>query len=204
MIQPRPRPRRVRGLLAATLALAACGSDSAGDDRSAGVTFTRDVAPILYENCAACHNASGPGPFSVLTYDAVKQRASLIVAYTEQRVMPPWLPEYGKGDFLGTRRLSDSEIQVLQEWAQLGAPRGRRSDLPYPPEVSDAWQLGEPDLVLEAPAYTVATDGYDVYRNLVVPVPITETQYPSWSTSPRLPARWTRSTRNPDSTGCTT
>jgi tetratricopeptide (TPR) repeat protein len=177
MIQPRPRPRRVRGLLAATLALAACGSDSAGDDRSAGVTFTRDVAPILYENCAACHNASGPGPFSVLTYDAVKQRASLIVAYTEQRVMPPWLPEYGKGDFLGTRRLSDSEIQVLQEWAQLGAPRGRRSDLPYPPEVSDAWQLGEPDLVLEAPAYTVATDGYDVYRNLVVPVPITETQY---------------------------
>jgi tetratricopeptide (TPR) repeat protein len=176
MIQQRSHSCRAHAVLATALALAACGWDSAGDDPS-GVTFTRDVAPILYENCAACHNPNGPGPFSILAYDAVKERAPLIAAYAEQRIMPPWLPEYGKGDFLGTRRLSEGEIQVLQEWALAGAPRGRRRDLPDVPDVSDEWQLGEPDLVLEAPAYTVTADGYDVYRNLVVPVPITETRY---------------------------
>lgn len=171
------RSRLACSVLALAPALSGCAAESSADDPSAGVTFTRDVAPILYERCAACHNPNGPGPFSVLDFEAVRERAVLIAAYTEQRVMPPWLPEYGKGDFLGTRRLRDAEIALLREWAESGAPRGSRRDLPDAPDVSDEWQLGRPDLVLEVPAYTVAADGFDVYRNLVIPVPITETRY---------------------------
>ena len=41
------------------------------------VTFTKDVAPILWTRCAPCHRPGEIGPFSLLTYDDVKRRATL-------------------------------------------------------------------------------------------------------------------------------
>src|SRR6266446_3507006 len=31
-------------------------------------TFTRDIAPILFQNCSGCHRPGQSGPFSLLTY----------------------------------------------------------------------------------------------------------------------------------------
>ena len=44
------------------------------------VTFSKDIAPILFARCAVCHNPDGPAPFSVITYSPVKQRARLIAS----------------------------------------------------------------------------------------------------------------------------
>jgi len=39
----------------------------------AGVTFTKDVAPIFYKNCAACHRPGEIAPMSLVTYkDALR------------------------------------------------------------------------------------------------------------------------------------
>jgi len=35
---------------------------------SASVTFTHDVAPILYQHCVACHHPNDIAPMSLLTY----------------------------------------------------------------------------------------------------------------------------------------
>src|SRR5690349_13754084 len=64
------------------------------------VTFSKDVAPIVYARCAACHRPNGPS-FSLLSYDLVKARASLIADVTKRRYMPPWRPEAGHGEFAG-------------------------------------------------------------------------------------------------------
>jgi hypothetical protein len=40
------------------------------------VTFTRDVAPIVFEACVPCHRPNGPGPFPLTTYDEVRRRAA--------------------------------------------------------------------------------------------------------------------------------
>ena len=41
-------------------------------------TFNKDVAPILYKNCAGCHRPGEVAPFSLLTYqDAAKRPSSL-------------------------------------------------------------------------------------------------------------------------------
>ena len=58
--------------------------------------------------------------------------------------MPPWQPEPGHGDFGGSRRLSDSEIQLFRTWAQQGAPEGDPRDLPAPPQWPSEWELGPP------------------------------------------------------------
>lgn len=70
------------------------------------LTFNKDIAPIIFQNCAACHHPGGAGPFSLLNYQDVRKRAAQIAAVTESRYMPPWLPEPGHGEFADERRLS--------------------------------------------------------------------------------------------------
>src|SRR5688572_14624855 len=80
---------------------------------SGTVTFNKDIAPIIYANCSVCHRPGGPGPFSLLTYDDVKSRASLIAEVTGIRLMPPWLPEPGTATFAGDRRLTAQQIDAI-------------------------------------------------------------------------------------------
>ena len=142
------------------------------------VTFTKDIAPIVYANCAVCHHAGGSGPFSLVTYAEVKKRAAQIVDVTQSRYMPPWLPEPGHGEFVGARRLSDSQLAMLQKWAAQGSLEGSPTNLPPVPKFSEGWQLGQPDLVIKMPrAYTLRADGTDVFRNFVIPVPLMKTRY---------------------------
>src|SRR4030081_682717 len=81
------------------------------------VTFNQDVAPIVFSQCAPCHRPGEAGPFSLLSYHDVKIRARQIANVTMSRYMPPWLPEPGYGDFANQRRLSDSQIAIIQRWA---------------------------------------------------------------------------------------
>lgn len=145
-------------------------------------TFNKQIAPIVFEYCAACHHAGGAGPFSLLTYAEVKRRAKQIAAVTHSRYMPPWLPEPGEGDFVGARRLSDEQVKLIQRWVDAGAPEGDAADLPHAPKFNAGWQLGRPDLIVRMPqAYTLAAStggaGSDVFRNFVIPVPVAATRY---------------------------
>ncbi|HKS37573.1 MAG TPA: tetratricopeptide repeat protein [Verrucomicrobiae bacterium] len=142
------------------------------------LTFNRDIAPVIFNNCAPCHRPGQPAPFSLLDYAEVKKRGELIVEVTEKRYMPPWLPEPGHGNFADERRLSADQIGMIKQWVIEGAIEGRASDLPPLPEWLEGWELGQPDLAVTLPsAYTLAPDGKDVYRNFVVPIPTTERRF---------------------------
>ncbi|HEX7362351.1 MAG TPA: tetratricopeptide repeat protein [Bryobacteraceae bacterium] len=146
------------------------------------VTFTHDVAPILFKKCATCHFPGGPAPFSLTDYLDAKKRASAIAAATRNRSMPPWLAAPGYAHFVGEneRTLANQELQTIQEWVKQGAPEGNPSDLPPLPRFS-RWPLGKPDLILKlAHPYTLPAhgmDGMNVMRNFVIPVPIKKTRY---------------------------
>src|SRR6516164_8477605 len=88
------------------------------------VTFTHDVAPIVFARCAQCHHPGEAAPFNLLTYDDVRRRGRQIVDVTQKRLMPPWLPTGGEGHFIGARRLSDRELQTPAQWVDAGMPRG--------------------------------------------------------------------------------
>jgi Tfp pilus assembly protein PilF len=159
------------------------------------VTFNRDIAPILFANCASCHRpiddsaAPLPGsdedplcvagaPFSVLDYNSVRRHAREIASAVQRRAMPPWLPEPGHAAFAGERRLRDDQIALIATWAGSGTPEGNPGDAPAPPASTSGWQLGTPDLVLTpADAYVLRPGARDVFRNFVLPVPITTTRY---------------------------
>ncbi|HCC59430.1 MAG TPA: hypothetical protein DEQ47_19630 [Solibacterales bacterium] len=146
--------------------------------RAAAVTFNRQIAPILFQNCAACHRPGEAAPFPLLTYHDARQHASQILAVTRRGYMPPWPPAPGYGDFAGTRRLSAEQVRLIAAWVEGGAPEGDAADLPPAPKFTDGWQLGAPDLVVPMPrSYQLAAGGADVFRNFVIPVHLEETRY---------------------------
>jgi len=95
-----------------------------GGSPGAHTTFNRDIAPIVYKNCAPCHRPGESAPFSLLTYSDVKRHASQIADVTKRRFMPPWLPDAAHGEFVEERRLSDAQIEAIQQWVKEGAPLG--------------------------------------------------------------------------------
>ncbi len=139
------------------------------------VTYHRDVAPILQERCQACHRPGQIAPFSLMTYADARSWASEIKEFTANRQMPPWLAEPGHGEFQDVRRMSDREIATLAEWADAGAPEGKKKDAPPPKSWSDEWMLGKPDLVLEPSAeYQVGASGDDEFHVFVLPTNLVE------------------------------
>ena len=135
------------------------------------LTFNKDIAPIVFQQCAVCHRPGQSAPFQLLNYTDVRKHAHDIAKVTANRYMPPWLPEPGYGEFVGERRLSADEIGMIQQWVAEGAAEGAPSDLPSPPKWSGDWQLGPPDLILTMPEpFTLPAEGRDVYRNFVIPV----------------------------------
>src|SRR5436309_1655989 len=103
-------------------------------------TFTKDVAAIVWTRCASCHRPGGIGPFSLLTYNDVKRRVTQIAAVTNRRLMPPWKPEAGKGEFQDERRLTDRELETIQRWIAGSAIEGDPGDLPPMPSWGDGWR----------------------------------------------------------------
>ena len=139
------------------------------------LTFNRDVAPIVYEHCSRCHRPGEAAPFSLMTFDDVRNHASQIEVVVRRRLMPPWKPESGFAEFANAHRLTNHEIKVLSEWIASDRAEGIPEDLPLTPIFPAGWQLGKPDLelVMSEP-FLVPADGPDVYQHFIIPTGLTD------------------------------
>jgi Tfp pilus assembly protein PilF len=161
------------------LALAAIGArgfqpsvGARSPERLALLTYSKDVAPLIQDRCGMCHHAGGSAPFSLTSFAETKRHAAQITEVTRRRLMPPWKADPSDGPFVGQHPLSDTEIQLLKDWADAGAPEGDPHDAPPPRRWSEGWQLGTPDLVITLPQpYTVPPDGTDLFRIFAIPIP---------------------------------
>lgn len=128
---------------------------------------------MIFEHCAPCHRPGQGTPFSLLTYEDVRRRATRIDRAIASGHMPPWLPAPQARTFVGARRLAEVDRSLLRRWIAAGTPEGPRAALPSAPAFPDGWRLGQPDLVVETTApYHLAPGGDDVFRNLLLRVPI--------------------------------
>ncbi len=142
------------------------------------LTFNREIAPVIFQNCSGCHRPGEVAPFSLLTYADVQKRARQIALVTERRLMPPWKAEPNDPPHEDVMRLTADQIGMLKQWAEEGAKEGDPTARPAPPKFTQGWRLGEPDLVLQpAEAYQLEAEGKDVYRNFVIPSNFTEDRW---------------------------
>ncbi|MFP6583461.1 MAG: c-type cytochrome [Candidatus Hydrogenedentota bacterium] len=134
------------------------------------ITFTKDVLPIIQENCQACHRNGGDNlsgmvaPMSLTNYQEVRPWAKAIVKAIVARDMPPWdATTHTAGQFENERVLTDEEIETVVNWVKTGAAKGNPSDAPEPliHSQSDGWYMGEPDLILPLESVWVGDDVQD-------------------------------------------
>ena len=134
------------------------------------ITFTRDVAPILYENCVECHRPGSFAPMSLITYETARRYAPRMKEKVQTRQMPPWHVDRTVGiqDFANDASLTDEEIATIVAWVDGGTLMGDERDMPPLPDlpVGGAWQLEEqlgraPDMIVRSAAYDVIANGQD-------------------------------------------
>jgi mono/diheme cytochrome c family protein len=161
--------RRGRNLAAvgafAGLAAVAAAVVLARDEGRAAPSFSRDVAPILADKCAGCHQPEGIAPFSLESAPIASERADAIAAAVESRRMPPWPPSEDSPAFHGQdeRRLTAAERETIVEWARSGA-RVDGDALAAPPVTELEAADGERLVELELPSAYLPSGEGDDYR----------------------------------------
>ncbi|MFP6615821.1 MAG: c-type cytochrome [Candidatus Hydrogenedentota bacterium] len=153
------------------------------------VTFTKDVLPLLQENCQACHRQGGDNlsgmvaPMSLTNYQEVRPWAKAIVKAIVARDMPPWdATAHTDGQFENERRLTDAEITTIVNWVETGAARGNPSDAPKPVPFgeTDGWYMGEPDLIVPIESIWVGDDVEDWQPRFTMEVTAEMLPEPRW------------------------
>jgi hypothetical protein len=161
------------GLVSLLLAVA-----SASGPPKTTLTFTRDVAPILYKRCVECHRAGEIAPMSLITYQEVRPWAKSIRQRVAERSMPPWYADPHIGKFSNDPSLSKEEIDTIVAWVDSGAPKGDDKDLPPPPKFVEGWTIGKPDVVLSMQEeYSIPADGTIPYLYFTIPTGFKEDKW---------------------------
>jgi mono/diheme cytochrome c family protein len=143
------------------------------------VTYSKQIARILQDNCVRCHRPGEIGPFAMTNYEEVVGWAEMIREVVKEQRMPPWHANPKHGHFRNDSRLSDADKLAIDKWVAAGAPEGNRADLPPAKEYVEGWQIGQPDNVFYATEqpYKVPATGTVRYQYFFVDPGFTEDKW---------------------------
>lgn len=137
------------------------------------ISYSQTIAPLLQNRCVACHRPDGIGPWAMTSYDMVRGFAPMIREVVRTRRMPPWEVATDLAEIHGSRALTVEEKRTLVHWIEAGAPRGEGPDpLAEVTPAAEGWPLGEPDLVVTAPPFTVPATGVVDYQYPAIANPL--------------------------------
>ena len=139
----------------------------------AKISYEKTIAPMLIDKCVTCHRQGGIGPWQMSSYEIVRGFAPMIREVLRTERMPPWHADPHYGVFSNDRSLTVEDTKALVHWIEAKAPRGKGPDpLAEYKKSWPTWTLGEPDLVVEIPAFDVPATGTIPYKRPVVKNPL--------------------------------
>jgi hypothetical protein len=136
---------------AVAFSLVGVGTGEAAEPAEGVPTFSKDVAPILYENCVVCHREGEIAPMSLVNYQDARPWSRGIKAKVVAREMPPWYADRRFGAYSNERGLAQEDIDTIVSWVDGGAPRGLAADMPSVPDFPVGWAYGDPDIIIPLP-----------------------------------------------------
>lgn len=142
----------------------------AGSSQLAAVSYERDVAPIIEENCANCHRNGGIAPFAMDSHLTLQGWSPMIKEVVMTKRMPPGQIDNKIGHKIAdAMNLSDDEMQKLVHWIDEGSIYDASSDplaaLVWP---ESKWEHGEPDLIVTIPPQSIPATGVVDYMDIEV------------------------------------
>tara|TARA_R110002167_G_scaffold6277_8_gene29091 strand:+ start:34642 stop:36606 length:1965 start_codon:yes stop_codon:yes gene_type:complete len=156
-----------------TMPNAYAGEQIAQASMMSSISYSDTVVPILQEKCVSCHRPGGIGPWAMTSHAMVQGFSPMIREVILTKRMPPWHADPKINQFKHDMGLTTQQAQTLVQWIDEGA-RGDGSTDPLLAvgERETEWELGEPDLVLDLPAFTVPATGTLDYQILTVENPL--------------------------------
>jgi hypothetical protein len=142
--------------------------------------YATEIAPVLIDNCTRCHVEGGIGPFPMNRYLAVRGWAPMIREVLMTKRMPPMQVDPHYNRFENASYISNDDVQALVRWIDAGAPRGDSAVDPLEQRVKPLqtkWQLGEPDYIVDVPAFEVPATGVVNYFNHTIDLPFEEDRW---------------------------
>ncbi len=140
-----------------------------------------DIAPIIFKNCTPCHRAGESGPFELMTYADARKNANKIKFVTQTGYMPPWPADINYTHFVGERKLTDEEIELVKLWAEDGAPEGDASKVPQPSVYYTGSFLRKPDTVIKFKNHVpIKGNGSDYFYVIKLPVQLAKDTFVSY------------------------
>ena len=137
----------------------------ANEQSHAQISYSKDIAPLLQEKCSVCHTEGGLGPWAMSDYNMVLGFSPMIREVIRTKRMPPWHADPHVGVWKNDISLTAEQAQMLVHWIEAGSPRGEGPDpLAETKTAVVEWPLGEPDLILDIPEYTVPVSGVVDYQ----------------------------------------
>ncbi|MFT7617970.1 MAG: hypothetical protein ACI97A_001609 [Planctomycetota bacterium] len=131
-------------------------------------TYYGKVQRILENNCNECHHQGGSAPFELQSYRKASGWSDTILEVIDSGAMPPWNANPKHGEFSNARLLAAEDKATLKEWVKAGCPEGNPKDGSKPKVYTDVWQIGQPDMILEAPEFEVPAEGLLTYQYYLV------------------------------------
>ena len=143
----------------------ACFYSSCGESQSelgvAKPVFDAHIEPILVENCIPCHRENGGAPFTLTSYEKIRKKAKTIAKVTALRYMPPWPADPSYSHFIGEKRLSEAQIQTIQNWVKQGCAPGKNPGALLANVKPFQSALGTPDYVMYLDSVTLQQGDQD-------------------------------------------
>jgi hypothetical protein len=142
----------------------------------AQITFTEQVASVIYNKCSSCHHSGGIAPIAFTNYSEIKKHAGMIqMAAVDSKFMPPWMPDTCYSHFVDERILTSEETELIKKWIAGGMVEGDAAAEPNLPFFPKGSQLGKPDLTVGMnQSFVHKGNNKDEYRIFVLPTNLTE------------------------------
>lgn len=96
-------------------------------DDSQAITYAQHISHLLESRCVSCHRSGDIGPMDLSTYDDAAAWADMILEVTQNKTMPPWHATDEHAQFRNDRRLSQNELDLIEQWVSQGKRRGDTS-----------------------------------------------------------------------------
>ncbi len=158
---------------------------AAANAKATTVTYHRDVARILQQNCVSCHREDGIAPFALDDIDEVKDRAKVIRRVVGEGSMPPWFAavdkDADKNPWANDCSLSAKDKADLFAWIDSkDRPLGDAAEAPAKRRYPAEWSIGKPDLVVQlSNAHDIKADGFMPYATDIVETELKEDRWVS-------------------------